>query len=339
MEKVETEGRVIKLDLNITNKCNNFRCHHCCFDSGVLNMREMTLCSYQMLLNEFKELGGQRIDITGGEPLTRGDVFSIIAHAKHLGLKIELVTNGALLTYHKLKRLAQLGVNDIAISLDGFNYETYSRIRPVSEEIFKKVIDNIKLAVKFGFRVKINTVVFQSNLYELEKICDLAINLGVIEHGFYYFSPIGRGKRENRFDIADPLAWLKIIRENLSDKSDKIKISLEAPILESSLIQESGCFIEHPWHLQILPDGNVYPCAIMCAHQKPLGNLYRQTLGEIWEDKQSFTDYYLREVQPLFCAHGGCVDYSFLNDAINGGEMKFACLCRKFKPEEIIIDG
>ena len=80
-----------KLDLNITNRCN-FQCTHCAFDSGILDLPELTLSELEKILRETKEIGGQRFDITGGEPLVREDVEEIIAIGKGLGYKIELVT-------------------------------------------------------------------------------------------------------------------------------------------------------------------------------------------------------------------------------------------------------
>lgn len=93
-----------KLDLNITNRCN-FRCIHCCFNSGETTLPEFSFEKIKEILKEFKTLGGERIDITGGEPLLRSDLPEIIKLGKDLNLKIELVTNGSLLTDEKLKLL------------------------------------------------------------------------------------------------------------------------------------------------------------------------------------------------------------------------------------------
>src|SRR3989344_4241365 len=158
-----------KLDLNITNRCN-FRCTHCAFDSGVLDLPELTLSKLEKILRETKEIGGQRFDITGGEPLVRNDVDEIIKIGKELGYKIELVTNGSLLTKEKLRRFKELGLDGVAISLDGSNAEVYNRIRRMDKETFERVLENIKEAKRKGFYTKINTTVFSCNLEDIPNI-------------------------------------------------------------------------------------------------------------------------------------------------------------------------
>ncbi|MBI5871581.1 radical SAM protein, partial [archaeon] len=121
-----------KLDLNITNRCN-FRCVHCAFDSGMRTMNEFSLNKIRQILIDTKKLGGERIDITGGEPTIRKNIFEIIKIAKSLGYKVELVTNGSLLNKKGLLRLKTIGLDSIAVSLDGSDYGKYSRIRKVSK--------------------------------------------------------------------------------------------------------------------------------------------------------------------------------------------------------------
>jgi len=290
-----------------------------------------------LMLREFIALGGQRIDITGGEPLMRKNIDSVLQLAiPEMRLRTELVTNSLLLKDERLRRFVVMGLNEIAISLDGSTFETHSRIRGVSERAFRKVLANIKRAAELGIKTKINTVVFASNFHELADITQLAINLGAREHGFYFFSPIGRGESDAD-NVADAKDWLKLVRERLAKFAGKIKISLEVPILETKRAEklETRCYLEDPWHLQILPDGNVYPCAIMAACGKPIGNLYDKSLGEIWEDEGLWSgEYYRKNVLPLMEKHNGCVPYSF-SHLVASGEYQFVCLCRKFSPQEV----
>jgi MoaA/NifB/PqqE/SkfB family radical SAM enzyme len=342
------QGRnIIKLDLNVTNRCN-FRCKHCCFTSGTKRrgekdcfVREMGEFSFQKirdLLIEFKSLGGRRIDITGGEPMMRKDIDQIIDLAvNELDIKTEFVTNASLLTPKRLEKFRMLGLANIAISLDGSNYETYSFIRGVDQRTYNKVINNIKASIGLGFYTKINTVVFDSNLNDLVRICKQAVGLGAKEHGFYYFSPIGRGLSSREL-VADPLQWLKVIRTELVNFKDQIELSLEVPMIEKALAKKLGvkCYLQDPWHLQILPDGNVYPCAIMAAYQKPLDNLHTGSLAKVWTNPNLWNGkYYQENVEPLIEKFAGCVFYPYYNHLIRSGEYSFVCLCTKYSIEEL----
>jgi MoaA/NifB/PqqE/SkfB family radical SAM enzyme len=328
-----------KLDFNVTNGCN-YRCFHCCFKSGREKMGKFSCAKIKKVLTLFTELGGWRIDITGGEPETRPDLPKILRIAKELKLKTELVTNGSLLTREKLRHYKDLGLDGIAISLDGPTHKLYEKIRRQKETTFRKVLENIAASAESGFYTKVNTVVFNCNLASLKNIGKLAIALGANEHGFYFFSPIGSGQKRSE-EVVNPKNWLAVIREELSELGSKIKISLETPVIETEMIREkkldTSCFLDHPWHLQILPNGFVYPCAIMAAAHRPLENLNEVSLRKIWEDPNLWNgSFYNQNVLPLFQKFSGCVDYPAVHRLVQSGEYQFVCLCRKFSLEDLL---
>jgi len=333
-DQTTLKHKLPKLDFNITNRCN-FRCIHCCFKSGECMHKEFSLNKIQKTLLEFKKLDGQRIDITGGEPMMRKDVYQIIKIAKNLQLKTELVTNGSLLSKNKLQKFKKLGLDDIAISLDGSNFQTYAKIRLVNKKTYDKVVNIIKTCIELGFYTKINTVVFNSNLSDLINITKQAIQWGANEHGLYYFSPIGRGNNHQE-QVADPLTFHKILKKEYKKVDKKIKLSVEVPILKKSKTKNLNisCYLQDAWHLQILPDGNVYPCAIMAAYRQPLGNLYEESLSQIWQ-KAHDKKFFKKNVKPLFNKYQGCVNYPECSGLIKNGRYSFVCLCRKFKIKEL----
>jgi radical SAM protein with 4Fe4S-binding SPASM domain len=328
------ENRLPKLDLNITNRCN-LRCAHCAFDSGMIEMSELTLGELEKLLRETKELGGKRFDITGGEPLVRKDVEEIISLGKSLGYKIELVTNGTLLTRAKLQKFKELGLDSVAISLDGSTSEVYNRIRRKDEETFRRVVENIEETKRNGLYTKINTTVFASNLDDILNVTELALKIGVDEHGLYYFTPVGRGSRSTESSV-EPLVWLDFLRTKLSKYAGSdIRISLEYPFVEKdkwdSLL---GCIANvEKSHLQVLPDGNVYPCAILASYNKSIANLHEKSIKEIWKDDKLWEKYW-EDVSQLFQEFGGsCVNFQ---GAFNLGDYSrsgycFVCPLRKFE--------
>src|SRR3989344_2185253 len=282
-----------KLDLNITNRCN-FRCTHCAFDSGILDLPELTLSELERILRETKDIGGQKFDITGGEPLVREDVEEIITMGKSLGYKTELVTNGSLLTEQKLRKFKQLGLDGIAISLDGSTPEIYNRIRRKDEKTFYKVVENIRASKKIGFYTKINTTVFACNLEDIPNITELALSLGADELGLYYFTPIGRGNRSKELAV-EPVQWLEFIRANLKQYQDRgMRISLEFPLIEKEHWNVNlGCIAnKEKSHLQVLPDGNVYPCAILASYGKPIANLKTTSVKDVWNNTKLWKDYW-----------------------------------------------
>lgn len=330
------EGILPKLDLNVTNRCN-FRCIHCAFDSGLIKMPELSLNELEKILRETKELGGRKIDITGGEPTLRKDLFEIIKLAKSFDYKVELVTNGSNIEEEKLKKFKEIGLDSTAISLDGSNYETYSRIRNVSSEIYEKVLKGIDLSLRLGFPTKINTVVFESNLEDTPNITKWCAEKGIYEHGLYYFTPIGRGDRSQE-RVVNPIKWLEFIRTKLKPLiNPKTKISLEIPLIEEENWNPGlGCIANTDrYHLQILPNGNTFPCAILASYSLPIANLKRQGINEIWQNSEVWWSYW-QKINNQFSSQGGfCVDFNGAFRIQDYKGYKPVCPLRKFKLGEI----
>ena len=68
----------------VTNKCN-LRCIHCHLSSGTALENEMTTEEIFRVIDEAKDLGVKRLIISGGEPLVRNDIMSIIEYASKHG--------------------------------------------------------------------------------------------------------------------------------------------------------------------------------------------------------------------------------------------------------------
>lgn len=330
--------RLPKLDLNVTNRCN-FRCAHCAFDSGIAKMPELSLEEIATILKDTKELGGERFDITGGEPLLREDIEKIISIGKSLGYKIELVTNGYLLSEEKLKRFKMLGLDGIAISLDGSNARVYNRIRRKDKATFEIVIKNIRAAKEARFYTKVNTTVFECNIDDIPNITRLALRLGADKQGIYYFTPVGRGRRSEEQPV-EPLKWLEFIRARLkSFQNCGMKISVEFPLAKKTdRIPGWGCIANNERsHLQILPDGNVYPCAILASYGMPIANLRQCSIKDIWDDKNLWKNYWAEASEMFKKLSGCCVDFksSFDIKKYDSKRYCFVCPIRKFKLESI----
>jgi len=337
--KIRMGNRTLpKLDLNITNRCN-FRCTHCAFDSGITQMPELTLKELKKILTDTKELGGKRFDITGGEPLVRNDVEEIIKLGKKLDYKIELVTNGSLLTKEKLRKFKELGLDRIAISLDGSNAKVYNKIRRRDKKTFERVIENIRESKRTGFYTKVNTTVFACNLEDISNITELALNLGADEQGIYYFTPIGRGDKSKELAV-EPLKWLEFIRKKLKKYQNKgMRISLEFPLIEKGKWNFNlGCIAnKEKSHLQILPDGNIYPCAILASYERPIANLHKCSIKDICNNTDLWNKYW-KDLSQLFKGFGGyCVDFKKAFDIKKYDCKKYGFVCplRKFELEDV----
>jgi MoaA/NifB/PqqE/SkfB family radical SAM enzyme len=260
-----------ELDLNLTNRCN-FLCRHCGYDAGVKMVPELDTAQIISILQDFKNSGGRFLDLTGGEPLLRPDLEEIISAAKSLGLEVRVLTNAALLNRERLESLQKAGLDGLGISLDGSNYGTYHRLRPVSRRVFDQVVENIRLSCAAGLKVRINTVVSRSNLSDLGRIAALSFSLGVRDQRFCFLSAIGRGA-DCASEIVGPDEFLSTLQHELAPFTKKMNISFGIPQLPLALATKvnSICRLESQHHFELRSDLKLYPCPLIADSSQLAG--------------------------------------------------------------------
>lgn len=282
-----------ELDLHITNRCN-MRCIHCCYSSGELSMDEMSLDDIEQLILDAKSLGAKHLDIFGGEPTLREDLIDVVKLASSLELKVELLTNGFLVNEGRLDHLLNAGLDSVGVSLDGTKPEIYSKIRRVN--CVDKVINFIQRCVDRNIYTEVNTVLFNSNLNNIIDIINLSNRIGVQEQRIYYFTPVGRGKNHVE-EWVDPLKWLSFVRENLVDLDLNLKLYIETPFIERNKVgdMQVGCrALKKGNYIQVLSNGDIFPCAILASFYRPLENVRKQRLIDLWNSDEIW-NYNLKE--------------------------------------------
>lgn len=186
-------GREINyLRISITDRCN-LRCKYCMPENGfrkVDSKEVLTIDEYLKIVKAFKELGIEKVRITGGEPLVKRGVVDLIQGIKEIGIKdISMTTNGILLG-DMARDLKKAGLDRVNISLDSLNPTRYREITRGGD--LQKVLESIEICKEVGIKpIKINTVVLRSfNLDEFRDFIDLTKNEDIIVR-FIELMPIG----------------------------------------------------------------------------------------------------------------------------------------------------
>lgn len=116
------------LHIYLTNQCN-LSCPHCYMFSGKQNNNELSTDEIIGLITDYaKVAAGNRITISGGEPTIHNDFDKIVKTASELGIEINLLTNGSLLSASRINTLSKF-ISSIQISIDGFSEESDAVIR------------------------------------------------------------------------------------------------------------------------------------------------------------------------------------------------------------------
>ncbi|EIK52004.1 molybdenum cofactor biosynthesis protein A [Stutzerimonas stutzeri TS44] len=184
--------RITYLRLSVTDRCD-FRCTYCMSEDMVFAPREEILSLEELyaVADAFISLGVKRIRVTGGEPLVRKGLATLLAR---LGAREELedlaiTTNGSQL--HALATtLREAGVKRLNISLDSLKRERFAEL--TRRDRLERVLAGIEAARAAGFkRIKLNSVILKGrNDDEVVDLVTFAIERG-LDISFIEEMPLG----------------------------------------------------------------------------------------------------------------------------------------------------
>jgi cyclic pyranopterin phosphate synthase len=159
---VDTFGRVADdLRISVTDRCN-FRCTYCMPAEGLAWLPKTEILTFEeltRLLGIFVRLGVTGLKVTGGEPLVRADLPTLVRMFRGVGpdLDISLTTNGVLLD-RLAGPLAEAGIDRATISCDSLLRHRF--LEMTRRDALDKVLAGIRAAEAAGLTpIKINVVV------------------------------------------------------------------------------------------------------------------------------------------------------------------------------------
>ncbi len=190
---------VTYLRLSVTDRCD-LRCAYCMDETPdfLPKTEVLTLEELERLAGVFIRLGVRRVRLTGGEPLARRNVVSLVhglgRHVAEESLdEVTLTTNGTQLARHA-ESLAAAGVRRVNVSLDSLDPERFRQL--TRRDSHQRVLDGLDAARRAGLAVKVNTVVLKGgNDHEIPELVgwcgERGFDLTLIEA-----MPMGEGATE-----------------------------------------------------------------------------------------------------------------------------------------------
>ncbi|MFZ3148197.1 MAG: radical SAM protein, partial [Methanothrix sp.] len=113
---------------NLTAHCN-LACQHCYMDAGHEAREEMSLEESMHLVDELAEMKVPILIFTGGEPLLSRNFYALAFHAREVGLRTVISTNGTLITPEVARLLAEARIRYVGVSLDAAKPEQHDAFR------------------------------------------------------------------------------------------------------------------------------------------------------------------------------------------------------------------
>ncbi len=185
------------LELQVTDKCN-LKCRHC-FVGASQNI-ELSVAAIKNILDEFIEMQGLRLMITGGEPLMHSAFEEINAILPDYKCRKVLFTNGLLLNRQILKKL---NFDEMQFSIDGMEHG-HDALR--GKGMFKIVMQKIDDAIKSGIPISVATVVHSENLDEFDNMEALFKEIGIKDWTVDVPTLAGNFKENSHFYVPPDIA-------------------------------------------------------------------------------------------------------------------------------------
>ncbi len=274
------------------------------------NTPELTTDQCRAFIDELSRMEVFQINFGGGEPFLRDDFVDILDYAQHRGITTCVSTNGVSLDKSLARRLAQMDLLRIQVSLDGATALTNDAIR--GEGTYVRILEGIELLKMSGIaNLSINTVVTRINYSEIGALLKLA-RFYKINTRLSRFRPAGDGKK----------MWQEycLTREQLAGLSEFLHTHREVMTGDSFFAIIDGDRRDMGLNIcgaarmtcSVLPDGGVYPCAFLRDEQFWAGHIAGESLGHIWLYAPIFRR--LRSIRVQSCetcirftqCHGGC---------------------------------
>jgi heme b synthase len=305
----------------ITRRCN-LACAHC--RAGSLDAKyrnELSTDECFKLIDQIAEVGKPILILTGGEPLSHPDVFTIGRYAVERGLRVVLGSNGTQIDDEVAAKLKQVPISRVGVSIDFPVARLQDEFRGKAGA-FDTAIAGIRRVQRAGIDVQINSTVTKKNVEYLNDLLGLALDLGAVAFHPFMLVPTGRGKQ-----LADVMLFPEEYERTLNwvyDKQAELGNRIlfkptDAPHYMRIVLERGGgqarsaggghhaldaftrgclagtgfCFVSHV--------GRVQGCGYLDVEA---GNVRKQSFKSIWNGSEVFNR--LRDLSQLKGKCGAC---------------------------------
>lgn len=271
--------------IEITQKCNA-ACEHCGSRCDIASEELLTKEDIIGCLRDVKRnLGtGMMINITGGEPLMRHDLFEIMDEASQMGFDWGMVTNGTLITDEVIERMKASKLRTITISIDGLK-ETHETLRHLPGS-FDRICEAIKKLRQADFLdcIQVTFTSNKKNCYEFPELYEKLDTLGLDSIRTSFIDEIGRAEdhKELLLDREDMEFLIKFA--NKMNGAKRTPIEWGCPhYLGNKLEHRRFVCMAGRYIASILYNGDIFVCPNVPRRAELIqGNIKRDSFSDVW---------------------------------------------------------
>lgn len=305
----------VSLMVELTHRCPL----HCLYCSNPLQMdqqdQELPTEDWLRVIDEAAEMGVLQLHFSGGEPLLRRDLLTLMERASEHQLFTNLITSGIGLADKTLQRLVELDLGSFQLSFQGSDEQMVQEV--AGGPFWKKKMQVAEKVRDAGLSLSINTVLHRKNLHQAGELIELAASLGAerLELANTQYAGWALLNRDQLLPTREQLERASAeVAEGRARYGDRMEIIWVVPDYFDDFPKPCmGGWGDSLFSMS--PDGTVMPC--LSARVIPnleLPNAREHDLSWIWYESEAFNAFrghgWMKEpcssCPMRFEDHGGC---------------------------------
>jgi pyrroloquinoline quinone biosynthesis protein E len=271
-----------------------YRCPlHCVFCYNPVNYtqtsKELSTEDWVRVFRQARALGAAQLGFSGGEPLLRDDLDTLVGEARQLGFYTNLITSGVGLTEERIASLKSSGLDHIQLSFQDSTQEMNDFLSSTKTfNLKKKVAGLIK---QYDYPMVMNVVLHRHNIPHIDKIIDMGLELGAeyieLANTQYYGWAL-----KNRDQLLPTQAQIIEAEATVNAYRKKIGKRCKLLFVVPDYFEQRPKPCMNGWgsvFLDIAPDGAALPCHN--ARDLPgldIPNVKDFSIHDIWHESQAF---------------------------------------------------
>ena len=259
--------------LHVTKACN-LSCRYCYFSAQRPLPDEMSTAEFATLWPQLVELRPKKVVFTGGEPLLRQDIITLLrglreADPEHRVIRC-LNSNGHLVTPAIAGELIGLA-DEVRVSLDSFAMQN-DAFRGLGN--FEAALRALDVYRGVGFDPKVLVTVTRKTLSDLEQFIIFLIERRFTSINIHWFRPIGRGRGHEEWCVSGAE-----IKQSIHQAFTRLGAAQTSLPGSDEGEPQDHCGVGR--FLNIMPNGDVFPCHVLTDPEFRCGNVRTRDLVDI----------------------------------------------------------
>ena len=288
----DISGKPLWLLAELTYRCP-LQCPYCSNPLDIARYQhELETDDWLRVLREARELGAMQLGFSGGEPLVRRDLETLITEARKLGYYSNLITSGVGMDEERVAKLRECGLDHIQVSFQASDEELNNFLG--GTDSFRHKVEMARAVKRHGYPMVLNIVLHRKNIDQIGDIIRMTVELEAdyVELASTQYYGWSRVNVDALLPTRAQLARAEAIAHDYQARmKDRMKIIYVVPDYFEN--RPKACM--NGWgavFLTIAPDGSALPChAASSLPGLSFPNVREHSVREIWYDSEAFNHF------------------------------------------------